>query len=334
MSLENRIPIQLKEAEQFSHITALVTGGASGIGRDVTRMLHWHGANVVIGSRSDESYEAMRSEFLGRRISHFGADISRLESVEFHINDLVEKGIFEKGKKPNLVVHSVSGGMESVFEKHKLKIARLRRVNDPKAREEKMIELRELLMEEVTNSMDFARKTNVEGGRFFTEKITELMPEGSMFVVYPSLWSWMAKKGALIPGVYSGIAETKNEYERWLMEYSSGLSKRGINVAFIIPHIVGGASVDGEVVNGTGVGKGMIIFMEYILSEEDAGMLKGMSVTTRHVAEATKLVIESNPNEWDRNPAQFYVLGDEKGGAYMTNYISPKDVSLQIKFPL
>lgn len=334
MSLESRIPIQLKEAVQFSHINALVTGGASGIGRDVSRMLHLHGANVVIGSRSNVGYEALKNEFSGKRISHFVADITEPENVKFQINNLIKRGIFESSKKPNLVIHSVSGGMESVFEKHKLKIARLRRVNDPKVREERMTELRELLMEEVTNSMDFARKTNVEGARFFTEKITELMPEGSMFIVYPSLWSWMAKKGALIPGVYSGIAETKNEYEKWLMEYSSELSKRGINVAFIIPHIVGGASIDGDVVDGTGVGRGMITFMEHVLSKEDAGMLKGMSVTTRHVAEATKLVVESNPNEWGRNPAQFYVLGDENGGAYMTNYISPKDVSLQIKFPL
>ena len=42
---------------------ALVTGGATGIGKEIARTLGKHGAKIVITSRKQENLDAARQEF-------------------------------------------------------------------------------------------------------------------------------------------------------------------------------------------------------------------------------------------------------------------------------
>lgn len=59
---------------------AIVTGGAGGIGRGITRAFVKEGAKVLVVDINDESGRALQTE-LGSAVKYFGADISKPESA-------------------------------------------------------------------------------------------------------------------------------------------------------------------------------------------------------------------------------------------------------------
>jgi uncharacterized oxidoreductase len=61
--------------------TALVTGGARGIGRELTRQLSAKGAHVVIVGRDHQALEEMRAE-LGNAVTALRADLTCQEEVD------------------------------------------------------------------------------------------------------------------------------------------------------------------------------------------------------------------------------------------------------------
>lgn len=75
---------------QLSSRTALVTGGASGIGLATAKQLAAEGANIIINGRaSDElesSVEDIQSVDGAGRVEYVAADLARLEEVE-HLHD-------------------------------------------------------------------------------------------------------------------------------------------------------------------------------------------------------------------------------------------------------
>ena len=70
--------------------TALVTGGARGLGRHITRGLSEAGAHVLLASRDGEVCQefAREIESEGGRASAFAADLSKPEQID----PIVEKG--------------------------------------------------------------------------------------------------------------------------------------------------------------------------------------------------------------------------------------------------
>ena len=60
--------------------TALVTGGASGLGEATVRRYHDHGANVAILDMNDERGEALATE-LGDRVQYFSGNVTDEDSV-------------------------------------------------------------------------------------------------------------------------------------------------------------------------------------------------------------------------------------------------------------
>ncbi len=72
--------------------TAVVTGGATGIGQAIARELSALGAAVVIGSRTRERGEAMAAELVGRggRAMFVATDVTRSREVEALIAAAVE----------------------------------------------------------------------------------------------------------------------------------------------------------------------------------------------------------------------------------------------------
>jgi len=60
--------------------TALITGGASGLGEATVRRYHDHGANVAILDMNDERGEALATE-LGDRVQYFSGNVTDEDSV-------------------------------------------------------------------------------------------------------------------------------------------------------------------------------------------------------------------------------------------------------------
>ncbi|MEL6686035.1 MAG: SDR family NAD(P)-dependent oxidoreductase [Pseudomonadota bacterium] len=69
--------------------TALVTGGASGLGEATVRRYHDHGANVAILDMNDERGEALAKE-LGDRVRYFNGNVTSEDRVAEIIADTVE----------------------------------------------------------------------------------------------------------------------------------------------------------------------------------------------------------------------------------------------------
>ncbi len=70
--------------------TALVTGGATGIGKEIARTLGRHGARVCIASRKQENLEAATSELEGEgiEVSWFACDIREGDQVDAMISGI------------------------------------------------------------------------------------------------------------------------------------------------------------------------------------------------------------------------------------------------------
>ena len=76
----------------FSGKTALITGGATGIGRGIALALGRHGANLAIASRNQANLdEAARAigEATGRRCLGIVADVRQPEAVGAAVNRVV-----------------------------------------------------------------------------------------------------------------------------------------------------------------------------------------------------------------------------------------------------
>ncbi len=72
---------------------ALITGGATGIGKEISRTLGKHGAKIVITSRKQENLDAARQEFEKEGIEclALSSDVRNPEAVEQVIASAIEK---------------------------------------------------------------------------------------------------------------------------------------------------------------------------------------------------------------------------------------------------
>ena len=93
---------------------ALITGGATGIGKEIARTLGKHGAKIVITSRKQENLDAAREEFEkeGVECLAVSSDVRNPEAVEAVIASAIEKygGL-------NIVVNCAAGMFIAPIEK-------------------------------------------------------------------------------------------------------------------------------------------------------------------------------------------------------------------------
>jgi len=95
----------------LSNRTAVVTGGASGIGREIALQLADAGANVVIADTSDRRQQAVEKiRGAGGNAIGVEVDVSQLQSVEAMISTVEQQ--FDR---LDILVHSAGIGIEKPF---------------------------------------------------------------------------------------------------------------------------------------------------------------------------------------------------------------------------
>lgn len=69
--------------------TALITGSSKGIGKEIARLLHDEGCNIVLNSRNDDELKNTVKNFIN--LSYFAADVTNHESCKNLIKHVIEK---------------------------------------------------------------------------------------------------------------------------------------------------------------------------------------------------------------------------------------------------
>ena len=69
--------------------TALITGSSKGIGKEIARLLHDEGCNIVLNSRNDDELKNTVKNFTN--VSYFAADVTNPESCKNLIKHVIEK---------------------------------------------------------------------------------------------------------------------------------------------------------------------------------------------------------------------------------------------------
>lgn len=94
----------------FTGRVALITGGASGIGRAVTRQLNQLGARVAIADRNREGAEAVVAELGGDNAMAISVEVADPESA-----NAMADVVTERFGKLDILVHSAGVGIERGF---------------------------------------------------------------------------------------------------------------------------------------------------------------------------------------------------------------------------
>jgi len=94
----------------FTGRVALITGGASGIGRAVTRQLSQLGARVAIADRNREGAEAVVAELGGDNAMAISVEVADPESA-----NAMADVVTERFGKLDILVHSAGVGIERGF---------------------------------------------------------------------------------------------------------------------------------------------------------------------------------------------------------------------------
>ena len=97
--------MELDKKFSLSKKVAIVTGASKGIGKEIARILGFHGATVVVSSRKQEAVDATMEEFKSEGIS--GAGITAHMGDMDQIRDLVDK-TSEKFGRIDIVINNAA----------------------------------------------------------------------------------------------------------------------------------------------------------------------------------------------------------------------------------
>jgi peroxisomal 2,4-dienoyl-CoA reductase len=102
----NGVPASPFRADVLAGSVAFVTGGATGIGKEICRVLGAHGAQIAIASRNQERLEATTAELAGEGIDmHFGVcDVRDAGAVREVIS-----GVLDRYERLDIVVNNAAG---------------------------------------------------------------------------------------------------------------------------------------------------------------------------------------------------------------------------------
>jgi len=269
--------------------TILVTGGTSGVGLAVAIAAHRLGAQVVVGSRSHDSYAAAAEQVGDMDVSPFIADMASADSVD---------AALDKIPRPDDIVHAAAGGLESLLRPLLRAAARIRRVPEGPERETALAHERDGMARLVDESAPGVFKINQTGPRLLIERLAPRLPDGGRIIVYSSLWSEGVRSGSC-PAFYSSVAESKRQFEDWLDETARGWGGR-ISAAVIVGHLI----------SDTAMGKLIDRNLLPLMPQEVAGPFRAGYVTVDETANATigLLTGKFEPNGLRR----YYLVGSEK----------------------
>jgi NAD(P)-dependent dehydrogenase (short-subunit alcohol dehydrogenase family) len=253
----------------------LVTGGTGGVGLEAARTLRALGAEILIGSRERERYEAAAASLGGAGLHPFIADLADPEAVAQAFQVLNSTGL-----RPTDVVHSAAGGMEPLIRLFMRRLTGLRRM-PPEQLDEAIATLRAELAPLVGATRELAMRVNCTGPVQLLERCAPLLPDGATVIFYSSLWAsfWPHPQ---VPVYYQAVAEAKQGLERWLEAQAPAWARRRITTAIISANLIG----------GTRMGYLLDRFCTDLMPESDRERWRATYIDSADLVSATVQVLE------------------------------------------
>lgn len=269
----------------------LVTGGTSGTGLAVAAAVHRLGAEVVIGSRSAESYAEAAARVGSDRVRPFLADMGDAASLDRAV-DAIEKVQLTD------VVHCAAGGLEPLLRPLLRATAALKRTEPGPEREAAIARQHDEMERLVHENAATAFAVNDQGPRHLLERLASALPAGARIIVFSSLWSEGVRRGDC-PAFYWSVAESKTRFEEWLDAKAREWSPR-ISAAVLIGHLISDTSM------GKLIDRNLVQFME----PEDAPPFRAGYMTSEEAAQGTieALTMPLEPGALRR----YYLIGSPK----------------------
>jgi NAD(P)-dependent dehydrogenase (short-subunit alcohol dehydrogenase family) len=275
--------------------TILVTGGTSGTGLAVAIACHRLGAEVVIGTRSLDSYKEVAAELGDTLVRPFIADIGDRPSLERALDEL------DSGRvRPTDIIHCAAGGLEPILRPLLRLAAGLRRLEPGPERDDAIRRHEEEIKQLVQETSATAVNVNLDGPRHMIARLAPTLPDGARIVVFASVWSDGLREGAC-PAFYGAIADTKTRFEVWLDTPAKELRGRRILTTVLVGHIV----------SDTSTGKLIDRNIVPLMSSEDQALFRAGYVTTAEMATAT-ISLLTEPEGQAGTLRRVFLVGSER----------------------
>lgn len=255
--------------------TILVTGATSGAGLDGAVAWAELGAQIVVGSRSENRYREVAARVAAQRAHPFIADLAEPESIEAALAALDRSGVV-----PTDIVHCAAGGLEPVIRPLLRATTALRRRPSGPERDAALAKHRGEMASRAAASSALAWRVNVEGPRRLISRLAPRLRDGARIIVYASIWSALFATGAY-PAFYHAVAESKDGLEAWLAAEASGWSSRRISPISLIGHILSDTST------------GMLIDRNLapLMDETDQPVFRSAYITTADITIAATALL-------------------------------------------
>lgn len=271
--------------------TILVTGGTSGTGLAVAVAAHRLGADILIGSRSHDSYAEAAAQVGSDRVRPFIADMGEAASLDRAVDAIADARLTD-------VVHCAAGGLEPLLRPLLRATAAVRRTEPGPERESALARHRDELDRLVHENSASAFAVNDEGPRHLLQRLAPALPDGARVIVFSSLWSEGVRRGEC-PAFYWSVAESKTRFEEWLDAKADEWNPR-IRAAVLVGHLI----------SDTSMGRLIDRNLLPIMAPEDVPPFRAGYVTSEEAAEATieALTMPLEPGALRR----YYLVGSPK----------------------
>ena len=303
---------ELHETQPFYGRRILITGGATGTGFEAAKLFHGLGADIVIGTRSQTNFEKALEQLGTERTYPFIADITDYLQIRQAVESLRRQNLV-----PTDIIFSAAGGMESFMRDFIGALVAVKHAKTPQEKDDLLGEFQQQADGWAASTREASMKVNYEGPVLLIEVLSPSLPRGTKLVDYSSLWSSYLRN---VPRFYRSIAESKHEFENWLMQYGPLLAEEEIYTAII----------SGHVVTDSGVGKITKRYVLPLLPIENQEVVRRSFITTADMMKATRQVLESNPSARAKHPKRLFVAN----GGQITESLSPQDPIFSYKLPI
>jgi len=286
----------------------LITGGSHGTGFAIGENAVLLGADVILGSRTGNSFDKADNRMQMDNVCPFIADFKNPKEVKKAIRWLVKNDLI-----PTDIILSAAAGLDVILNPVGRKVVRLAKMQG-EGRASGLVEIQEEIRKRIEANYPTTLQINSESNKTLIEELGPYLGANTRIIFLSSLPSDLYGE-VKTPNIYEGVARSKHDFIRYLSWKGPELARRQIYSAV----------VSGNLLLDT-VTAQTLIKLGKMLPDVVAISPNLNLPTTKDMAVEVERILLDDPRfyRFRRVPYRRYVIGP--GPA--EDYLSPKDPRL------